>query len=94
MLNTTSNLHVNNLETFISLKELIILLVKYGKGRRSVERQSSESPHFINNFEAILNHKIYKLVSSNNFRMFPSDPTGSLDVFFLNSYLISFGGKT
>ncbi len=41
-------------KTFISLSSLNKLLVKYGKGRRSVERQGSESPHLINNFEVIL----------------------------------------
>ena len=43
-----------NFETFISPESLIKLLVNYGKGRRSVERQGSESPHLINNFEVIL----------------------------------------
>jgi len=36
--------------------------------------------------------KIYKEADSNNFRMFPSDLSGSLDVFFLINHL-NFGGK-
>ena len=31
------------------------------------------------------NHKIYKLGKSDNFRMFPSDLSGSLDDFFFKS---------
>ncbi len=37
------------------------------------------------------NINIYKLFVINNIRMFPSDPTGSLDDFFLRSYL-NYGG--
>jgi len=45
---------MTNIETFISQEFLAELLVKYGKGRRSVERQGSESPHLINNCGVIL----------------------------------------
>jgi len=47
-------IHIYFYKMFINSQLFNKLLVKYGKGRRSVERQGSESPHLINNFEVIL----------------------------------------
>ena len=69
-------------------KWLIKILIYISKGRRLTERWDGESPRFTNN----LNQKIYKLHITYKFGMFPSDPTGSLDGFFLRNYS-SFGGS-
>lgn len=48
---------------------------------------SSELPDDFYSINLINQRKTYKLRVFNYFRMFPSDLTGSLDVFFLNKLL-------
>ncbi len=69
-----------NTQTLKSFELLMNLLVKFGKGRRLAFRRDGESPR-----------KIYKPLTIDNIRMFPSDPTGSLDDFFLRGYLNYWG---